>query len=59
MLEGGKEPLNEFYTGYSVTSLLVGAGLAGRVMQKLGAVPRQLAWLRHLSGAGERHDRRR
>ena len=34
-------------------------GFAGTIMSKLGVVPQQLAARRHLSGAGEGHDRRR
>ena len=34
-------------------------GFAGQVMSKLGVVPQQIAGRRHLSGAGEGHDRRR
>ena len=34
-------------------------GFAGTILQKVGVVPQQLARGRHLSGAGEGHDRRR
>ncbi len=34
-------------------------GFAGRVLQKLGTVPQSYRRRRHLSGAGEGHDRRR
>ncbi len=33
-------------------------GMAGLVLAKLGVVPQQIGAPRHLSGAGERHDRR-